>query len=193
VTLGFRNLHDYALREGARERFRLDGRGGIFLTAAEQALEAEPDQVRCAQPLDDREGGRGGRQERRESYSGEGGVRQGADLDAEAGHEPRQPATLHAPSHDVEDRRARHEQERQRGDDEEPERGWIRHLQSPLRGLRFPAWLRGAAGDEAQEEVRGPCHEEGKEQAVVVEAFDQGWVLEDAAEVRGCSGSEKPR
>jgi hypothetical protein len=123
VTLGLKNLHDYALREGARERFRLDGRGGIFLTAAEQALETEPDQVRCAQPLDDREGGRGGRQERRESYSGEGGVRQGADLDAEAGHEPRQPATLHAPSHDVEDRRARQEQERQRGDDEEPERG----------------------------------------------------------------------
>src|ERR687894_135243 len=60
-----------------------------------------------------------------------------------------------------------------------------------LGGLRFAARLGGEAWDRAEQQVHQPRDEEREEQAVVVEALDEGRVLEDAGEARGRGGLEE--
>src|SRR5918998_4430229 len=56
---------------------------------------------------------------------------------------------------------------------------------------RFPRRLGGAAGREGEDQVRDARDQEGEEQAVVVEALDEGRVPEDAGEARGRGGLEE--
>src|SRR5215210_3125932 len=125
------HVHDHALQEDAREVVRLDGCGDLLLISGAESLQAEPDQVRRAQPLHRAEGGRGGRQQHREPDSGESDVHEAAYAHAEDGGEAGRTSLVDAAGDDVDYRGTWHEQQRKRGGYEESERGRVWHRLSP--------------------------------------------------------------
>lgn len=140
--LRVQHVHDDPLLERSTE-ITLAAEGDLALRAPrEERPEAKPDEVHGARELD-----RGERNRRRHDERGETGgrgrdVHEGADVDAEHRGEPNTPALVDRAGDDVEDGRARDEEQRERSDREQAEAGAVRDQRLSSQTCRKPCSVR---------------------------------------------------
>ena len=143
--LRVQHVHDDALRESS-PKVRLAAERDVGLGAArEQRPQAEADQVHGPGDLHRSERDRGRRDEGREPEGRGRDVSERPDVDPEHRDEARSPALVDGAGDDVEHRRAWDEKQRERRDDEEPDRRRVGDHRLSSHTSRSPSSVRNGS------------------------------------------------
>src|SRR5262249_40489107 len=142
--LGIEDVDDDALPVDLRKWSAQSALCGLAVVAREDSPDADRDQVRRSDGLDDGEPLGRRRDQRREADGGRGDVDETARRDAQRRDEPSSPALVDALRDDVRDRRARDDRERDGGKQEDRDGGRRRHHGTARYSRRYcarkPRW-----------------------------------------------------